>query len=406
MAGGARLPGFLVAAGVGGDRQDQSWYDRHGITFKASCRVDALDVGKKRLETVDGTSYTYGNLVLATGARALSLSDLRITGAVFSNVVTLREVEDAERLVSAIERAKEAKAGGAAKAVVVGGGYIGLEVGAALVDNGLDVTILAPEGVFVPRALDAKLSAPYERAFADRGARVLKGESLEAVISEGGDEGAKDSASSSSLATAVELKSGTRLEADLVVVGVGARPRVELAEGQLSVLSGPPGGVAVTSHLEAEGASGVYAIGDIAAFPLDPEKTSDADRVRQEHVTHARLSAAYVAREILGASGLTSAASADQGPYRYLPFFYSRFFDFSWQLYGTPQGDAIHFEGPGSKGFGAVWADDQGRVVAGFLESGTPEQSAEIRRLVEERAHVPATLKTEGADAFFRTKTQ
>lgn len=383
---------------MGGERQDQSWYDRHGVTFKTSSRVEKLDVAEKKLWTVDGTSYSYKNLVLATGAKALSLSDLRIPGAVFSNVVTLREVSDAERLVAAIERAKKAK-GAAAKAVVVGGGYIGLEVGAALVDNGLNVTILAPEGVFVPRALDAKLSAPYERAFAARGATVLKGESLAAVVADGGD--ADGGASAPPLATAVELKSGKRLDADLVVVGVGARPRVDLAEGQLSVLSGPPGGVVVTPHLEAEGAPGVYAIGDIAAFTLDPENP-DAERVRQEHVTHARQSAAYVAREILGASG---AAADDQGPYRYLPFFYSRFFDFSWQLYGTPQGDAIHFEGPGSDGFGAVWVDGSKRIVAAFLESGTPEQNAEIRRLVEEHAEVPATLESEGAAAFFRAQS-
>lgn len=110
----------------------------------------------------------------------------------------------------------------------------------------------------------------------------------------------------------------------------------------------------------------VYAVGDVAAFPL----RKYGNRVtRQEHVTHCRSSARQAVDHIMD--------PAATKPYDYLPFFYSRIFDLSWKYYGTADGEPVFFKGDGKK-IGSVWVDKEGKVTGAFLESGSPEEDAII----------------------------
>jgi monodehydroascorbate reductase (NADH) len=135
----ARLPGFHVCVGSGGERLLPEWYSEKGIELILSTEIVKADLASKTLTSAAGATFTYEILVIATGSSVIKLSDFGTPGADSNNILYLREVDDADKLYAAIQ----AKKGG--KAVVVGGGYIGLELSAVLKMNNLDITMVFPE---------------------------------------------------------------------------------------------------------------------------------------------------------------------------------------------------------------------------------------------------------------------
>lgn len=124
------------------------------------------------------------------------------------------------------------------QAVCIGGGYIGMECAAVLAMNGLDVTMVFPESRIMERLLTPELAAFYEGFYSSKGIKMLKGELVTALEGSAG------------RVTQAVLKSGEKLATDLVIVGVGARPNVELVKGQVELLEGPPGGIKTNGHLQ------------------------------------------------------------------------------------------------------------------------------------------------------------
>lgn len=156
---------------------------------------------------------------------------------------------------------------------------------------------------------------------------------------------------------AVNLRDGSRLPADMVVVGIGIRPNTSLFEGQLTL---EKGGIKVNGRLQSSNSS-VYAVGDVAAFPL---KLFGETR-RLEHVDSARKSAKHAVAAIMEPD--------KTGEFDYLPFFYSRVFALSWQFYGDTAGEVIHYGDFSGTTFGAYWVN-KGHLVGAFLEGGTKEE--------------------------------
>lgn len=359
----ARLPGFHTCVGGGGERQSPEWYKEHGIEFKVSTRVTGVDVSKKSITTETGQTITYDKLIVATGARPTTLTDFKSPGDNLRGVHYLRNVKDADGLIDGIQSAKAA--GG--KALCIGGGYIGMECAAALQMNGLEITMVFPEEWLFSRLFTAEIASFYEKIYADKGIKMIKGAICTSL--EGDDNG--------SVKRAI-LNNGTTLECDVVVVGVGARPNVEIFQGQLELLTGPPGGIKVNSFLQTSDEN-VFAIGDVAAFPQSLE---DGQLTRQEHVVNCRLSAAHA---------MSSAMGEKVGEYEYLPFFYSRFFTLSWQFYGSSNGDVTLFGDMSSGKFGAFWVRE-GRIVGGFYEGGDPEDFASLKSIVSSQPEAPKDL--------------
>ncbi|KAL6954763.1 Monodehydroascorbate reductase 4, peroxisomal, partial [Sarracenia purpurea var. burkii] len=253
--------------------------------------VKSADVKRKTLLTATGETISYKILIIATGARALKLEEFGLSGSDAGNVCYLRNVADATRLVEVMQ----SSLGG--NAVVVGGGYIGMECAASLV-------------------------------------------------------------------TAVNLRDGSRLPADMVVVGIGIRPNTALFEGQLTL---EKGGIKVNGQMQSSDDS-VYAIGDVAAFPV---KLFGETR-RLEHVDSARKSARHAVAAIMELD--------KTGEFDYLPFFYSRVFTLSWQFYGDNAGEVVHFGDFSGHTFGAYWVS-KGHLVGSFLEGGTREQYEAISKV-------------------------
>lgn len=157
--------------------------------------------------------------------------------------------------------------------------------------------------------------------------------------------------------TGVNLRDGSQLAADMVVVGIGIRPNTSLFEGQLTL---EKGGIKVNGHMQSSNSS-VYAVGDVACFPV---KLFGETR-RLEHVDSSRKSARHAVAAIMEPSKTLE--------FDYLPFFYSRVFTLSWQFYGDNAGEAVHFGDFSGTTFGAYWVS-KGHLIGSFLEGGTKEQ--------------------------------
>ncbi|XP_011094391.1 monodehydroascorbate reductase [Sesamum indicum] len=352
--GTARLPGFHVCVGSGGERLLPEWYAEKGIALILSTEIVKADITAKTLTSAAGQTFKYQTLIIATGSTVIKLTDFGVQGADAKNIFYLREIDDADKLVEAIKAKKNGKA------VIVGGGYIGLELSAALKINNIDVSMVYPEPWCMPRLFTAGIAAFYEGYYANKGINIIKG-----TVAVGFGTNADGEV------TEVKLKDGRVLEADIVVVGVGGRPLTALFKGQVVE---EKGGIKTDAFFKTS-IPGVYAVGDVATFPL--KLYNDIRRV--EHVDHARKSAEQAVKAIFASEKGTSIDEYD-----YLPYFYSRAFDLSWQFYGDNVGDTVLFgdnspTSPTHK-FGTYWIKD-GKVVGVFLESGTPEENKAIAKL-------------------------
>jgi len=344
----ARLPGFHVCVGSGGERQPPEWYAEHGVELKLGEEVVGLDSQSKTVTLSNGESITASNaIVLATGAKPIVLS--KMPGNSLKGVHYLREYDDGLALYQALKNAT------GKHVVVIGGGYIGLEVGAAANLMGCKVTLVFPEEHVMPRLFNRDIAHHYETFYKSKGVDLLNnGRLCKAILDDGhgnvrGILMCKDS---------VE----TEVACDLVVIGVGAVPNIGLVNGKSEFVMSN-GGIQVNEHFETS-VAGVYAVGDIASFP---QKLYGGQLARLEHVGLARASAAHAAQCILG----------KKSAFEYLPFFYSRVFSLSWQFYGDSRSsDKVVTVGKFDPKLLTFWfrpVDESGsgklKVVGVFMES-------------------------------------
>ncbi|XP_024396712.1 monodehydroascorbate reductase, seedling isozyme [Physcomitrium patens] len=372
----ARLPGFHVCVGSGGERQLPDWYAEKGIELKLESEIVKADLENKTLTTDKGDVYSYGTLVIATGSTFLNLADFKTAGADAKGIYYLREVHEADKLVDAI------KANKGGEAVVVGGGYIGLELAACLTINKIKVTMVFPDPCFMPRLFTPELASFYEGYYENKGVNIIKGTSVTAFEKDDNGHVSK-----------VILKDGRTLDSTLVVVGVGAKPLLGPFKG---LLEEEKGGIKVDASFKTSDPN-VYAVGDIATFPM--KMYGDTRRV--EHVDHARKSAMQAVQAIKAAE---KGEVVDE--YDYLPFFYSRSFDLSWQFYGDNVGETVHWgreAGTPDSKFGAYWVKDN-RVMGAFLEGGSPDENKLIAKVAREQPSVNSTQDLVSAGLGFASK--
>ncbi|CAM6120762.1 unnamed protein product [Calypogeia fissa] len=351
-----RLPGFHTTVGSGGERQTPEWYKEHGIEVHHGTTVTGLNIADHSLTTSSGDTIKYEKLIIATGSGASMLPEK--IGGRLPGVHYIREVADADSLIDALKTAK--------KVVVIGGGYIGLEVAAALTAWEVDVTLVFPDKHVMPRLFTPTIAKLYEELLEKNEVKIFKGTSVSKLIP--GDSGA---------VAKVELANGTVLDADTVVVGIGAKPAAGpwLESGLKEAL-----GAIEVDGLFRTSSPGIYAIGDVAAFPLRIYGKRD----RVEHVDHARKSATHCVKSLLQ-NGLEE--------YDYLPFFYSRIFEYPgstrkvwWQFYGTNVGEVTEV-GKFDPKYAAFWVES-GRVKGVFLESGSPEEFALLPKLARQQPSI------------------
>lgn len=352
----ARLPGFHTCVGSGGERQTADWYKEKGIEMFHEDPVTSIDIEKQTLTTNSGKLLKYGSLIIATGCTASRFPE-KIGGNI-PGVHYIRDVADADLLVSSLERAR--------KVVVVGGGYIGMEVAAAAVGWKLDTTIIFPENHLLQRLFTPSLSRRYEELYQENGVKFLKGASIKNL--EAGSDGR---------VAAVKLEDGSNIEADTVIIGIGSKPAVSPFERV--GLNTSVGGIQVDGQFRTS-IPGIFAVGDVAAFPLKMY-----DRIaRVEHVDHARRSAQHCVKALL---------SAQTHTYDYLPYFYSRVFEYEgsprkiwWQFFGDNVGETIEIGNFDPK-IATFWIES-GKLNGVLVESGSTEDFQLLPKLARSQPFV------------------
>ncbi|KAL5749955.1 hypothetical protein ACOSP7_024558 [Xanthoceras sorbifolium] len=352
----ARLPGFHTCVGSGGERQTPEWYKEKGIEMLYKDPVTNIDIEKQTLTTNSGKLLKYGSLIIATGCTASRFPEK--IGGNLSGVHYIRDVADADSLISSLGKAR--------KVVVVGGGYIGMEVAAAAVGWNLDTTIIFPENHLLQRLFTPSLARRYEELYQENGVKFSKGVSIKNL-----------EASSDGRVTGVKLEDGSTIDADTVIIGIGAKPAVSSFERV--GLNNTVGGIQVDGQFRTS-IPGIFAIGDVAAFPLKMY-----DRVaRVEHVDHARRSAQHCVKALL---------SSQTHTYDYLPYFYSRVFEYEgsprkiwWQFFGDNVGETIEIGNFDPK-IATFWIDS-GKLKGVLLESGSPEEFELLPKLARSQPFV------------------
>lgn len=167
----ARLPGFHTCVGGGGERQEPQWYKDKNIAFKTGSRVTEANLSDKTLTIGDGSKVQYEKLIIATGARPVYLTDFGTENADAQGICYLRNVQDADHLNYQIKLCKDKYNN---KAVVVGGGYIGMECAAALSLNSVDTTMVFPEDHLMERLFTPTIAKFYEDYYASKGIKFIK----------------------------------------------------------------------------------------------------------------------------------------------------------------------------------------------------------------------------------------
>jgi NADPH-dependent 2,4-dienoyl-CoA reductase/sulfur reductase-like enzyme len=260
-----------------------SFYEEQRIELKLNARVTAIDAAARRVQLGDGTHHSYGALLLATGAEPIRLD---IPGAMLPHVRVLRTMSDGTALL--------ARAQGAKRVVVIGSSFIGLEVAASLRAREIAVDVVAPEAVPMVKVLGEQAGAFIRALHEKHGVTFHLGTTAVAIDEQ-----------------QVMLKNGETLAADLVVVGIGVRPALALAEQAGLALDR---GVVVNEYLETS-VPGIFAAGDIARWP----DKHTGERIRVEHWVVAERQGQAAARNILSA----------REPFDAVPFFWTDQYDVS-----------------------------------------------------------------------------
>ncbi len=304
------------------------WYAEHDVELRAGVPAEGLDTVRRSVRLADGTAVEYDRLLLATGSRPRRLD---LPGATLDNVLYLRTLPDADRLAKSLTDGT--------RVVIIGGGWIGLEVAAAAREHGATVDIVETLPLPLQRVLGDEVASILQALHIAHGVRFHCGASVQALHGEAS-------------VTSVQLADGRELPADVVVVGVGVQPNIELAVTAGLTVTG--GGIAVDAAMRTSDPR-IFAAGDVASaqHPLL------GAAVRTEHWANALHGGPAAARAMLG-----QAVSYDR-----LPYFFSDQYDLGIEYAGwIPPGgyDDVVFRGDrDSLEFLAFWRRD-GKVLAGL----------------------------------------
>ncbi len=297
----------------------QEFYERNNVTLSLGVTVTSLDIANKKAVDDRGRTWQYEKLLLATGGKPRVLP---VPGGNLEGIYYYRHLDDYLRM------RQEAATG--KSAVVVGGGFIGSEIAAALAVNNVRVTMIFPGPYLVDRVFPEDLGMAIQRRFGERGITVLNGEKPEAFTKNGG-------------RFVTRTESGKEIESDMVIVGIGIALSLDLArKAGLQTANG----IIVDEYLQAS-LPGVYAAGDNALFPY----RALGKQTHVEHWDNALNQGKCAGRNMAGA----------HEPYTYMPYFFSDLFEFGYEAVGDVDSKLETF---------ADWRKENDTGVIYYLKDG------------------------------------
>ncbi len=314
------------------------FYEEQKLEIRTGVAATAIDAKQRRIDLDDASSMGYGALLLATGAEPVKLD---VPGGSLPHVHYLRTLADSNAIIAA--------AGTARRAVLIGSGFIGLEVAASLRARGVDVHVITPDARPLEKVLGAEAGDYVRELHESHGVVFHFGEKVAAI-------GGRD----------VQLAGGTSLPADLVVAGIGVRPSTMLAEkAGLRV----DRGILVDEYFETS-AKGIFAAGDVARYP----DFRTGQLIRIEH---------FVAAERQGQAAARNMLADRREPFREVPFFWSQHYDVVLNYVGhARQWDAMERDGTFASGSCRVTYKSGGKIVA-VLTLGRDRENLEAEASME-----------------------
>ena len=260
--------------------RNQEFYES-GAVQMVQDEVTGVDFAAKTVQTRTGSSYPYSKLVIATGGipRNLPLQGFKVLG----NIFTLRSVHDVRNIVAAL--GSDGK-----KVVIVGSSFIGMEVAnATSKDKPNSVTVIGMEKVPLERVLGERVGAAMQKGLEANGVKFYLSASVDK---------AEPSAADPSKVGSVLLKDGTKLEADVVILGVGVAPATEFLRNNSIVRLEKDGSLKTDEHFSVVGLKDVYAVGDIATYPYHGPGSEAGQATRIEHWNVAQKAGRIAAKHI------------------------------------------------------------------------------------------------------------
>jgi 3-phenylpropionate/trans-cinnamate dioxygenase ferredoxin reductase subunit len=328
----------------------ESFYEAQGITVRRSTRVTGIDRDQCQVLVDTGESVPYDQLVLATGSRARRIGT---PGGDLEGIHYLRGIGDVDAIREGFVPGR--------RIAIVGAGYIGLEVAAVAATAGLDVTVIEMAERVMSRVVSVEISEFYQRVHHTRGVDIRLSTSIEALTGPGVVDG-------------VTLSGGEHLPADIVVVGIGIVPNVELASG---CGLDTDDGIVVDDHCRTSDPL-VYAIGDCTRHP----NALLGRTLRLESVHNALEQAKTAAANICG----------DDLSYAQVPWFWSDQYDLKLQIAGLAQGyDETVIRGdPEAHAFACLYLRE-GRFIA-IDAINRPKDFIQAKPLIAAHAEIPPAM--------------
>src|SRR5215469_3517897 len=328
----------------------EDFYKKHGIELRLECEVASVNVKRRQLILNDADEFEFRKLIIATGARPRTLN---IPGSKLKNLFYLRTMNDSKRIRDAAEKAK--------RAVVIGGGFIGMEVAAVLAQKGIEVVLVLNDDRVFRRLFSPEMSSFFETYYAPRGVRLIKSMSVTQFRGDGA-------------VQSVVLRDGQTIQCDLVVAGIGVQPAIEVVTNSgLEVCDG----ILEKEYLETSHPD-VFAAGVVANY----QDVLFGKRRRVEHWDNAVSQGQYCSRSLMG----------DKTPFRHVPYFFSDVFDLSYEYWGdSSSADQVIHRGDTSSNSFSVWWLYQQRVVAAFTMNRPDEERNAAPKWIESGQKVSST---------------
>jgi NADPH-dependent 2,4-dienoyl-CoA reductase/sulfur reductase-like enzyme len=330
---------------------DPDFYSENGIEVFLETRIGKVDLDKKKLVAANGQEFSYGKLLIATGSQVRKLD---VPGADDEAVFYLRWLDNAQAIR---QRATESQ-----RAVVVGGGLIGLETAAVLAQEGVAVTMAFPEAYLMERLFTPEMGDFFHCYYSERGVTILPRSTVVGFDRRDGE-------------LVVKLKSGDSLHTDVAIVGIGAQPAVELFTDTAIKTDD---GIVVNEFLETS-VPDVYAAGDVVRYK---DRIFDTYR-RVEHWDNAMAQGIHAAQVMTG----------ERQPFEQVPYFFSDEFDLSWEFWGDASNadTAIHRGDVAGGEFSTWWLKGE-RLVAAFALNRPEAEGKVAQQLIRSREPAPVDL--------------
>jgi NADPH-dependent 2,4-dienoyl-CoA reductase/sulfur reductase-like enzyme len=341
--------GFLA----GKDNEDAirispaEFYKQHGIDVRLRTIVASVDSGSKKLRLADGSELGCDKLVIATGAGVRTFDS---PGSNLKGIYYLRSMDDSRRI--------RERAALATRAVVVGGGFIGMEVASVLAQKGLDTTMVLRNERIWDQFFTPEMSRFFEAYYTARGVKFERKTSVESFSGDG-------------VVQSVRLVGARALLCDIVVAGIGVQPVTEPLAGSGIELSN---GVMVNEYLETNRAD-INAAGDVANY----YDVLFGKRRRVEHWDNAVSQGQHVARILMG----------DRKPFVHVPYFFSDVFDLSYEFWGDTSGaDQVITRGDLTTNSFSVWWLRSQQLVATFIMNRPDDERTVAPKWIESKQPV------------------